>query len=128
MTMARRSWALAAGAAALLSSQAVYAAPVRVAHPIDPLVSLSLLGTPQSRAAVCGTGVTCALPTTGTSPAVAELGASAAAVQYSADPYPPGRRVGATAAELAVLFFFPVVLFLVIALEDDNDDRSISPA
>jgi hypothetical protein len=30
----------------------------------DPLVSLSLLGTTQSRAAVCATGATCALPAT----------------------------------------------------------------
>lgn len=55
MTWAIRSSALAAGAAALLSSQAVFAAPTTTASPaVDPLVSLSVLGTAQSRAAVCG--------------------------------------------------------------------------
>ena len=53
--MGMRGFVLAAGAAALLSSQAVYAAP-RASGPvgIDPLVSLSLLGSLQSSAAVCG--------------------------------------------------------------------------
>lgn len=54
MTWAIRSCALAAGAAALLSTQAVYAAPRARAAGVDPLVSLSLLGTVQSSAAVCG--------------------------------------------------------------------------
>jgi len=59
MTWAIRSCALAAGAAALLSTQAVYAAPFASASTsVDPLVSLSVLGTPQSRAAVCGNATT----------------------------------------------------------------------
>jgi hypothetical protein len=50
-----RGCALAAGAAALLSTQAVYAAPVATGFSaIDPLVSLSILGGAQSSAAVCG--------------------------------------------------------------------------
>ena len=55
MTWAIRSCALAAGAAALLSAQAAYAAPaLNRSTSVDPLVSLSVLGTAQSRAAVCG--------------------------------------------------------------------------
>lgn len=121
--------AFAAGAAALLSTQAVYAAPLKSAPAVDPLVSLSLLGTSQSRTAVCGTGTTCALPTTmraaatATSPAVAGTAASAAAVQYPAE-----RRVGGD--RLAVLWIFATFLGLVlpIALQGDDDDRPISPA
>lgn len=51
MTSIRRS-VLVAGAAAFLSSQAVYAAPTP--SPIDPLVSLAVLGGAQSHSAVCG--------------------------------------------------------------------------
>jgi hypothetical protein len=64
MTWGLRSCVLAASAAALISTQAAYAAPVQTAPVADPLVSLSLLGTTQSRAAVCATGATCALPAT----------------------------------------------------------------
>jgi hypothetical protein len=64
MTWGLRGCVLAASAAALISTQAANAAPVQAAPAVDPLVSLSLLGTTQSRAAVCATGANCALPTT----------------------------------------------------------------
>ena len=73
MTWAIRSMALAAGAAALLSTQAAYAAPLKSRLAIDPLVSLSVLGTAQSRAAVCAAGAT-----------AAAAGAATAAVQGAA--------------------------------------------
>jgi hypothetical protein len=44
----------------LLSAQAAYAAPVASIAAVDPLVSLSALGTAQSRAAVCAAGTTAA--------------------------------------------------------------------
>ena len=48
-----RGFVLAAGAAALISTQAVYAAPqAHRAVGVDPLVSLSVLGTTQSRASL----------------------------------------------------------------------------
>jgi hypothetical protein len=74
LQMGMRGFLLAAGAAALLSSQAVYAAP-RASGPIgfDPLVSLSLLGSVQSSAAVCG----------------AAAGATAAADAAAAQAAPP---------------------------------------
>lgn len=53
MLSIRRNYVLAVGAAALLSGQAVYAAPVQPTPTVDPLVALSLLGATQSRAAVC---------------------------------------------------------------------------
>ncbi len=48
-----RTGILAAAAAAFLSSQAVYAAPLAGSSQLDPLVSLSLLGSTTSQAAVC---------------------------------------------------------------------------
>lgn len=55
MNWGLRGTVLAAGAAALLSTQAVYAAPVATGFAsVDPLVSLSILGGAQSSAAVCG--------------------------------------------------------------------------
>jgi hypothetical protein len=96
MTWAIRSCALAAGAAALLSTQAVYAAPVS-SHStgVDPLVSLSVLGTSQSRGAVCSgatfgakaaASTACGIPVT----AAAAAAAAATAQDYSDDPKPIG--------------------------------------
>lgn len=79
-----RTCALAAGAAALISAQGVHAAPVPTAPAVDPLVTLSLFGTAQSRAAVCGMGPACkaavpaAAAATGASPAIAASAAVAA--------------------------------------------------
>lgn len=52
MSMRIRKMAFAAGAAALLSGQAI-ASTASVGPAIDPLVSLSVLGSAQSRAALC---------------------------------------------------------------------------
>jgi hypothetical protein len=50
-----RGTTMAAAAAALLFTQAAYAAPVATGFAsVDPLVSLSILGGAQSSAAVCG--------------------------------------------------------------------------
>ena len=85
MNWGMRSIAMAAGAAALLSAQtAVAATPAlpKVAT-VDPLVSLSVLGTAQSRAAVCGAtaaaGGTCVLPAAAM--AAASASATTAATQ-----------------------------------------------
>jgi hypothetical protein len=61
MNLRIRTGVLAAGAVALLSAQAVHAAPVPNSVAVDPLVSLSALGTVQSRAAVCAAGTTAAV-------------------------------------------------------------------
>ena len=75
---------LAAGAAALISAQAAYAAPATPASTsVDPLVSVSVFGTAQSRAAVCGAataaGGACVMPAS-----IATAAATTAAAQ--ADP------------------------------------------
>jgi len=127
MISASRRWTLAASAVALISSQAAWASPVTTARAADPLVSLSLLGTEQSRAAVCGTASECAVPAglqpiaTATSPAVAGT-AAAAALQY-----PPERQVGVDWPGLVVLFAVPVAIVLAIALEGGNNEP-VSPA
>jgi hypothetical protein len=118
---------MAVAAAALLSSQAAYAAPVRTVSAADPLVAMSVLATPQSREAICGTGSACTLPAmsaAAASPRALGGAASAAAMQY-----PAGSRPDLDLAGLAVLFFVPVAIVLSIALEGGgNDNRSVSPA
>ncbi len=82
MTSIRRS-VLAAGAAAFLSSQAAYAAPI--ASPLDPLVSLAVLGGSQSHAAVCA-GSTAA---TAAGTAGAQAAAPGCVLPLTAAPPPP---------------------------------------
>jgi hypothetical protein len=80
MTWAIRRYALAAGAAALLSAQAAYAAPTPTpVSGVDPLVSLSILGTQQSRAAVCSADAACNVPASMASASAATSAATAAA-------------------------------------------------
>lgn len=106
-----RKMALVAAATALLSTQAVYAAPTNTAPALDPLVSLSVLGTPQSRAAVCGAGGQCALPST----AVAASATTAAAVQPYDEP-PRGPGIWPLLLGLGV-----VIILMAVILSDDGD-------
>lgn len=90
MTWVIRSSALAVAAAAMLSSQAVYAAPVATqATSVDPLVSLSVLGTTQSRGAVCATAAAACAASSGV--IAASLATSGAAAQ---DAPPPAAMAG----------------------------------
>jgi len=122
MVMASRSWIALTGAAALISSQAAWAAPAASVPPSDPLVSLSLLASPESHAAVCGTAGACAVPAGMPSSAVA--GAAAAAAAQG-----PGDRpaYGLDWPGLFVLFAVPVAIVLSIALEG-NGNEPVSPA
>lgn len=116
-----RTWVFAAGTAALLSSQALYAAPVDRAPAVDPLLAVSALSTGKSPVAACGT--TGCLPATSVSVVLPAATTSAAAAQGA--PYEP-RPIDWPG--LAVLFAFPLVLILSMALEDDGEDNtSISP-
>lgn len=119
-----RMWALAAGSAALLSAQAVSAAPASNGAPaLDPLVSLSALGTDQSRAAVCGAGGAgpCALP--GINPAMTMAAAGAAAVQN--DNPPPGKTI---AWPLIIGGLLVIVLIVLIASSGGGDaDGDLTP-
>lgn len=110
MSWAFRSCALAAGAAALLSAQAVTAAPVAAQRAsVDPLVSLSVLGTAQSRAAVCSTG-SCGTSLAMASPATAMPASAAATAAAQGDPY--GRRVGVLPIALGLLAVIALIVII----------------
>jgi hypothetical protein len=123
--MTIRSSLLAAGAAALLSSQAVYAAPARSGPALDPLVSLSILGSEQSRTAYCDQGAACTAPLTPSaslSPAVAGMAASSAALQEQGyqQPHPDWLGIG-------VLFFVPVFIAIAILAQGGDNGHPVSP-
>lgn len=106
----------AAAAAAAISIQAAYAAPVRTAPAVDPLLSLSLLGTAQSQAAACRTATACTLP--------AAMATSTAAAQGNYD--------GGKDATLLWVLGSSVILAIVIALilsggDGEGDLAPVSP-
>lgn len=126
MTWAFRRLALTVGAAALLSAQAAYAAPAPSASTsIDPLVSLSMLGSDQSRAAVCGTsfagGATaCAVP--------AAIPASSAAAAAAMGP-DRGKGFGT----IGIIIGLALVIGLLVAITSGGDSSEgnlppLSPA
>lgn len=139
MTLIRRI-ALAAGAAAFLSSQAAYAAPTHSF--VDPLVSLAVLGGAPSHSAVCAgsTSATaaavaaaqapplgCVLPVTGAPPP--------AAVAEVPPPPPPVVAAGApkSIGTLPLLLGLAAVIgvLALILSGDDNgngDTTPVSPA
>jgi hypothetical protein len=121
----------------LLFTQAAYAAPTLPA-PIDPLVSLAMLGTAGSRAAVCagstaavagaaaalaqGPAPGCVLPVTGAPPP-----------PPAAVPPPPPPVVGAEAGPgfptIPVLLGLAAIIGIAIAIASSgNDHHAISPA
>lgn len=121
MVSKSRMWGAAAGMAALLSAQTAYAAPASSGAPaLDPLVSLSVLGTNQSRAAVCGAGA-CALP--GANPAATMAAAGAAAAQSE---YPPrGKEI---MWPLIIGGLVVIVLIILIASSGGGDaDGDLTP-
>lgn len=132
-----RSSSLALAVAALLSSQAASAAPLISPVGVDPLVSLSLLGTAQSRSAVCSAGA--AAVSAGAAAAQAMVRPPGCVLPVAAPPpapvmgtyLPPAPMVrgpGVNPADLFALFLFPAALFLVILLEDDDEfRRPLSP-
>ena len=133
-----RTGALAVGAAALLSAQAVYAAPPRSSFAVDPLVSLSVLGTAQSRAAVCAAGTSAAVAA-GAAAAQAAPGCvlpvQAPAVAPVAEPVPPPLAPAVAPAPGKEIGMLPILgglaLLAAIAayfiLDDDDDDGDLEP-
>lgn len=117
----------AAAAAALLSAQAVSAAPASTAPRVDPLVSLSLLSSGQSRASVCGGGAACApsAAMSGAMPSASLAVAGAANSAATQDAGPP--PVHPDYAGLALLFFFPVVLIIAMATDNGGSNGPASP-
>lgn len=128
MTWAIRSYALAAGAAALLSAQAVYAAPTPTTPSgVDPLVSLSVLGTQQSRAAVCSAS---ALPTACSVPAsMAAASAATAAAAATAQDAPPPKAFGFWPMLLGLAALIAVIIAITSGGDNGSGDLTpVSPA
>lgn len=122
MTWAIRSCALAAGAAALLSAQAVYAAPAQMpVSSVDPLVSLSILGTQQSRAAVCAASTACNVPASMASASAATAAASATAAQAEGTP----KRFSPLLLGLGVAAF--IALLVAITSGGHNGNGNLNP-
>jgi hypothetical protein len=139
--MARiRTTILAAGAAALLSSQAVYAAPAAPIRSVDPLVSLSALAGSASRTAVCagstaaaaaasaavqpGPTGTCVLPLTAPPPPVPVTEAVAPVV-----PGPAPKSIGWLPILLGAAGLAGIIA-LILASDDNGhgDNTPVSPA
>jgi hypothetical protein len=124
MTWAIRSFALTAGAATLLSAQAVYAAPAPTpVSSVDPLVSLSILGTQQSRAAVCATGEACTVPASMASASAATAAASAAATAAQGQAAP--KSFSPLLALLGIAAF--VALMVAITSGGHNGHGQLNP-
>lgn len=121
-----RKSVMAISAAALLLGQAAQAsAPAQPVVAVDPLVAVSILGTSQSRGAVCQGTANCALPSATDPAATATLAAaSAAAATAQTDP-----RRRDTRGLLWILLLgggMVLIAVLVAGLAGDEEDP-ISP-
>jgi peptidoglycan/LPS O-acetylase OafA/YrhL len=127
MTWAIRSYVLAAGAAALLSAQAVYAAPTPTASSgVDPLVSLSVLGTQQSRAALCSataSATACGVPASMASASAATAAAAAAATAAQDQSAPKSLGIWPMLLGLAAL----IAVIVAITSGGNNGSGDLSP-
>lgn len=109
---------LVAGAAALVSAQSVYAAPVTKLQPVDPLIAVSALGTPQSRAAV-STTVAAAVTQGAVPPDTRPL---------AANEYPPRPPYYQNPGAWAYLpFLLGLIAIIALHITDDDDRRPVSP-
>ena len=134
-----RTALLAAGAAAFLSSQAAYAAPLSRSS-IDPLVSLSALASMQSAAAVCAgstaaiAGATaaaqaaapgCVLPVTAPPPApVAETAPPPPVVEAAAAP----KGIGIWPLLLGLAAVAGIAALLLSSDNGNGNATPVSPA
>jgi len=120
MSRAVRTHALVLGAAALLSAQPVLAAaPAKTTQATDPLVTLSILGTPQSRAAVtAGGAVTAAqgVPVVAPPPPPPLL----------ANEYPPRANAYVMPGAFALIVGL-IGLIAILAFIDFDEDRDFTP-
>lgn len=133
-----RATILAAGAAALLSSQAVYAAPTAPDRSVDPLVSLSVLASSASRTAVCaGSTAAAAAASAAAQPGPAgtcllPLGAAPPPVPVTeavAPVGPPPKSIGALPIILGLV---GIAALIALILSNHNngkgDNTPVSPA
>jgi hypothetical protein len=125
-----RGFVLAAGAAALLSTQAVYAAPqAHRAVGVDPLVSLSVLGTTQSRASLVAAtaAVQDAPPAVQTCPDGSVIPVTATCSPPPGPP--PGHGVGALPLVIGLVAFLALVALVASGHGNGHGDLTpVSPA
>ena len=134
-----RTSVLAAGAAALIAAQPLYAAPAQIAPSVDPLVSLSVLGTAQSRAAVCAAGTAatagaaatqaappgCVLPVTALPPAPVAQTVAPPVAPLAAG---PGKEIGMLPILGGLAVLAAIAAFFLLDDDDDDELEPISPA
>ena len=126
-----RGFALAAGAAALLSTQAVYAAPAPGHAGVDPLVSLSVLGTTQSRVALAAaSGAVQGVPATQTCADGTVIPATAmCAAPAGPPPPPPAPVIGTLPLMLGLIALIGVMALVVSGGGSASGDLTpVSPA
>jgi hypothetical protein len=125
-----RGFVLAAGAAALISTQAVYAAPQgHRAVGVDPLVSLSVLGTTQSRASLVAAAavVQDAPPAVQTCPDGRVIPVTDRCETGAVVP-PHGNGIGALPLVLGLVVFLGLVALIASGNGDsDGDLTPVSP-
>jgi hypothetical protein len=142
MTSKIRTAILATGLAAMVSSQAVYAAPARAT--LDPLVSLSALGSSSSRTALCASTAAAAAAAAKSMTATAAAAAAQAPAPGCLFPVvttpppvvtevaPPVVTTAETGKSIGML---PLILGLaaiaglaaLLLLNDDDDDGVLVP-
>lgn len=137
-----QNFMLVAGATAFLSVQAAHAAPsVRQAPAVDPLVSISMLGTPQSRAAVCAAGASAAAAGAAAAAAAQVLPSGSNCLFPVTDaappppapvspgiapaPPPPGKSIGWLPLAIGALLI--AALAVLLLWDGDDDGPPISP-
>ena len=122
-----RGIALAAGAAALLSTQAVYAAPPATKSVgVDPLVSLSVLATPQSRVSLLA--ATAAVQSDQQQTQTCADGSVIPVTAVCPLP-PPGKSFGTLPLILGLVVFVGLMAAILSGGGDGNGDLTpVSPA
>ncbi|MFP5329359.1 MAG: hypothetical protein ACLGHC_04390 [Alphaproteobacteria bacterium] len=121
-----RKSVMAMSAAALLFGQAAHASSsAQPVVAVDPLVAVSILGTSQSRGAVCEGAANCALPST-TSPSATATLAAASAAAAAAQTDPNRRDTRGLFWILLLGGGMVLIAVLVAALAGDEEDP-ISP-
>ena len=120
-----RKSVMAMAAAALLFGQAAHATPMQPAPTVDPLVAVSILGTSESREAVCAGTANCAIPAGADASAMAA--SAAAAASATAVQNDPLRRDTRGLFWILLLGGGMVLIAVLVAALAGDEEDPISP-
>lgn len=132
-----RKTLLAAGAATLMFAQAAYAAPAQ--QRVDPLISLSVFGSAQSRAAVCAAGANAAAAAGAAAATAAQAPATGCVLPVVVTPTPvvtepapvltPAVATGGGIGVLPLLLGLAALVGIAAVLfgSDDDGDGNLAP-